>query len=154
MYYFSANIVKPLTEPYQLSLAELVGPAEMEWFVSHFWGMPVKHLSDAIRRHAQSSPDWRGSSYWICTFSNNQWRVEDELGNGRWEEPVASDCMLYNALHEFIYLHPFKVHQDNSHGRVKSFCSMRQSGEVGYVRTIVHHRIITFFDVFRHFLLY
>ena len=94
MYYVSANIVKPLTEPFQLSFAELVGPTKIAWFVSHYWGMPVRHFNDAIRKHAQSyQGDWPSSAYWICTFSNSQWHVKDELGNGQWQ-----DSSFYLAL--------------------------------------------------------
>ena len=50
MYYVCCNIVKPLTEPSQLSFVELIGPASMEWFVSHYWGMSVRHFNDAIRQ--------------------------------------------------------------------------------------------------------
>ena len=49
MYYVCTNLVKPLTEPYQLSFVELVGPSKMQWFVSHYWGMPLRHFGDAIR---------------------------------------------------------------------------------------------------------
>ena len=64
------------------------------WFVSHFWGMPVRHFVDAIRKHAQAyEGHWRESAYWICTFSNSQWHVKDELGNGRWQ-----DSSFYLAL--------------------------------------------------------
>ena len=52
MYYVCSNMVKPLTEPSQLSFVELIGPTEMKWFVSHYWGMAVRHFNDAIR-----SPD-------------------------------------------------------------------------------------------------
>lgn len=87
MHYVCSNIVKPLTEPYQLSFVELVGPTAMEWFVSHCWGMAVRHFNDAIRKHAMSyASEWRGLGYWICTFSNSQWKVEDELGKGVWQE--------------------------------------------------------------------
>ena len=87
MYYVCSNIVKPLTQPYQLSFAELIGPREIQWFVSHYWGMSVRHLSDAICKHAEGCDgDWRDSAYWICTFSNNQWLVKNELGDGRWQE--------------------------------------------------------------------
>ena len=86
MYYVCSNIVKPLTEPFQLSFVELVGPTSMQWFVSHYWGMPVRHFSDAIRKHAQClDGDWEDSSYWICTFSNSQWHVKEELGLGQWQ---------------------------------------------------------------------
>eukprot|EP00438_Fugacium_kawagutii_P003168 Skav218948 [mRNA] locus=scaffold678:309386:312100:+ [translate_table: standard] len=49
MYYVSSDIVKPLTKPFQLSFVELIGPSSMEWFVSHYWGMTVRHFNDAIR---------------------------------------------------------------------------------------------------------
>ncbi|CAK8995424.1 LINE-1 retrotransposable element ORF2 protein (ORF2p) (Long interspersed element-1) (L1) (Retrovirus-related Pol polyprotein LINE-1) [Includes: Reverse transcriptase [Durusdinium trenchii] len=88
MYYVCSNIVKPLTEPFQMSFAELVGPTKIQWFVSHYWGMPVRHFHESIRRHAQSydrcEGDWRDSAYWICTFSNSQWHVKEELGHGHW----------------------------------------------------------------------
>eukprot|EP00435_Cladocopium_sp_Y103_P059516 s1118_g21.t1 len=87
MYYVCSNIVKPLTEPVRLSFVELIGPTKMQWFVSHYWGMPVRHFSDAIRKHAQCCEgDWKNSAYWICTFSNSQWDVKAELGHGKWQE--------------------------------------------------------------------
>ena len=87
MYYVCSNIVKPLTKPYQLSFAELMGPKKFAWFVSHFWGMPVRHFMDAVRKHALSDQEeWRESAYWICTFSNSQWHVKEELGNSHWEQ--------------------------------------------------------------------
>eukprot|EP00931_Biecheleriopsis_adriatica_P049641 TRINITY_DN28717_c0_g2_i1.p1 TRINITY_DN28717_c0_g2~~TRINITY_DN28717_c0_g2_i1.p1 ORF type:complete len:1287 (+),score=208.52 TRINITY_DN28717_c0_g2_i1:42-3902(+) len=83
MYYLCANIVLPLTKPHQLSYAELAGPKDVVWFVSHFWGSPFRHFVDSIRKHSQSvsgPTDWRMLSYWVCTFSNNQWRVKEEVG--------------------------------------------------------------------------
>ena len=56
------------------------------WFVSHYWGMPVRHFADAVCKHAQlCQQDLEESSYWICTFSNNQMRVQEELGEGHWQ---------------------------------------------------------------------
>jgi len=48
------NIVKPLTEAKQISFVELIGPRRMQWFISHYWGMPVRHFAEAVRKHAQS----------------------------------------------------------------------------------------------------
>ena len=89
MYYVCDNIVKPLTAPSQLSWAEMVGPSAMEWFVSHYWGMAARHLGEAIRKHAQTAPNWRDTAYWICTFSNSQWHVKAELGDGQWQERLT-----------------------------------------------------------------
>ena len=94
MYYVCGNIVKPLTEPFRMSFVELLGPVMMEWFVSHYWGMQVRHFVHAICKHAQSDQlAWREPAYWICTFSNSQWHIAEELGNGRWQ-----DSSFYLAL--------------------------------------------------------
>jgi len=89
MYYLCGNIIKPLTKPYQLSYADVVGPNDMQWFVSHFWGTPFAHFVETIRKHAEGSlgarvTDLHLVTYWICTFSNNQWKVLEELGE-TWE---------------------------------------------------------------------
>ena len=78
MYYVCSNLVEPLTKASQVSYAELVGASLVQWFVSHYWGSPFRHFSDTIRKHAASG----SQAYWICTFSNNQWDVETDLGNG------------------------------------------------------------------------
>ena len=99
MYYLCSNIVEPLTEPYQMSFAEVVGPTKISWFISHYWGMPVRHFHDAIQKHAQSyEGDNPAAAYWICTFSNSQWHVKDELGQGEWKNSsfylalISSEC--------------------------------------------------------------
>ena len=89
-YYLCSNLVKPLTQKVELSYAEMVGPSRVQWFVSHFWGMPFAHFVRCLKGHAQNGPM---TSYWVCTFSNNQWRVSDELGHGNVE-----DSSFYLAL--------------------------------------------------------
>jgi len=96
MYYICPNIVKPLTSRLKLSYAELAGPSGVDWFVSHYWGMPFKDFVSSITKHAQSvsgGGDWQSVAYWVCTFSNNQWRVTDEVGSGDWQE-----SSFYKAL--------------------------------------------------------
>ncbi|CAE7251563.1 unnamed protein product, partial [Symbiodinium necroappetens] len=61
----SANLVIPLTEPFKLSYAELAGPSETA---------RTKEASETV------------AGYWICTLSNNQWKVVEELGSGDWTE--------------------------------------------------------------------
>ena len=82
MYYVAQNLIIPLTQPTRLSYAELAGPSEVQWFVSHFWGTPFKHFVDCVRKHSESlaTGAWEDLCYWICSFSNNQWRVGEELG--------------------------------------------------------------------------
>jgi len=87
MYYVCSNLVIPLTEPFKLSYAELAGCSEVVWFVSHYWGMPLRHTVEALCSHSRSRQAISDSdSYWICTFSNNQWRVTEELGRGDWKD--------------------------------------------------------------------
>lgn len=52
MYYLDPNIIRPLTAKVKLSFAEYVGPDEVEWFVSHWWGTKVNVYCDALKRHA------------------------------------------------------------------------------------------------------
>ncbi|CAE8655968.1 unnamed protein product, partial [Polarella glacialis] len=114
MYYTDANLVKPLTAQMQLSFAELAGPSQVQYFVSHYWGTPFKHFCESIELHAQSvatmrertpmgavnsgrsfasqgslkslsDEDLRKQAYWICSLSNNQWSVSEELGHN-WDE--------------------------------------------------------------------
>lgn len=97
MYYMCENIIKPLTKPNALSYAELAGPSTLTWFVSHYWGTCFRHFVETIRRHGQSvcgAMNWHEQTYWVCTMSNNQWEIDQELGCGRWEQ-----SSFFIALH-------------------------------------------------------
>ncbi|CAK8993365.1 unnamed protein product [Durusdinium trenchii] len=87
MYYVCENLVKPLTKEVRLSYAELVGAHQVQWFISHFWGTSFQHFTEAVLKHGMSLnyAHWQEVTYWICTFANNQWAVEAELGNGQWQ---------------------------------------------------------------------
>ncbi|CAE8707338.1 unnamed protein product, partial [Polarella glacialis] len=77
MYYVASNIVKPITEEARLSFAEVVGPHPTDYFVSHYWGSHFQHFVESVLRHAKtvSPADWQPLCYWMCSLSNNQWRV-------------------------------------------------------------------------------
>ena len=85
-YYVSSNICQPVTRPEQLSVAELLGARKTTFFVSYFWGQPFEQLVRALGLHATTydSEDAPKSEfgYWVDCLSNNQWRVEEELGDG------------------------------------------------------------------------
>lgn len=90
MYYVVSNLLMPLTTKRRLSYAELVGPHQVMWFVSHFWGTSFRHFVQSVRKHAESVAPysqlpWSSAAYWICSFSNNQWEVEAEVGHS-WED--------------------------------------------------------------------
>lgn len=98
MYYVVANIVKPLTKDKRVSFAELVGATPVEWFVSHYWGNSFRDFCASISKHAASAhpqtSSWGNVGYWICSFSNNQYRIEEEVGKA----PDCSDSSFYKAL--------------------------------------------------------
>jgi len=84
MHYIVSNILEPLTAPEKLSFAELAGPGMLDWFVSHYWGHAFCDFCSSIQKHAQVAPGpdgWRHQRYWICSFSNNQHKVKEELGS-------------------------------------------------------------------------
>lgn len=82
MYYICANILKPVTRKRKISYAEFVGPRTVKWFVSHYWGTPFRHFLDSIISHAEAiePQNWADEAYWICSLSNNQWKIPEELG--------------------------------------------------------------------------
>ncbi|CAE7220678.1 unnamed protein product [Symbiodinium natans] len=109
LYYIDSNIVQPLTSHVKLSLAELLGPSTVAWFVSHYWGTKFAYTCEALRRHAehvtsgQKGTSWQTISYWICAFSNNQYQIAHELGTSHKESsfylalhsaPVQGTCMI------------------------------------------------------------
>lgn len=104
-YYLVSNIIKPLTKKFRFSFAEVVGPVPITFFVSHFWGTGFREFVTCITHHAKevkmleaTTPSVRPSglgppdfSYWVCFLSNNQWKLEEELGD--WNE-----SSFYKAL--------------------------------------------------------
>ncbi|CAJ1379284.1 unnamed protein product [Effrenium voratum] len=101
MYYIDPNIIRPLTAAKQLSYAELVGPRKVQWFVSHWWGTSFSVYCDALKRHAKAVNEddedaWKMTAYWICTFSNNQYQIAEELGKSH------EESSFYLALHSGV----------------------------------------------------
>ena len=76
MYYFCHNSVKPLTQLHKLSYAEVAGPHEVEYFVSHYWGTPFRDYISSTWKHAEAVVHSAGqpgleitrTRYWICTL--------------------------------------------------------------------------------------
>lgn len=99
MYYIDPNLVRPLTKRYRLSFAERAGPSQVDYFISHWWGTPFMNFCESVKRHAihmshsEDEGQWKKIAYWICTFSNNQYRVKEELG------VTHQESSFYMALH-------------------------------------------------------
>jgi len=101
MYYIDPNIIRPLTSRVKLSYAEFVGPQNVQWFVSHWWGTEFQVYCEALQRHAKAQiasgeTGWEATTYWICTFSNNQYQILEELGTSH------KESSFYLALHSGI----------------------------------------------------
>eukprot|EP00435_Cladocopium_sp_Y103_P008529 s4614_g2.t1 len=93
MYWVCDEIVKPLTRKKEVSYAELVGCGMVRWFISHWWGMQFNLTVKSILNHARefSGEDMR---YWLCTFSNNQWKMHEEIP----PQAPPSESSFYKAL--------------------------------------------------------
>eukprot|EP00931_Biecheleriopsis_adriatica_P029338 TRINITY_DN17433_c0_g1_i2.p1 TRINITY_DN17433_c0_g1~~TRINITY_DN17433_c0_g1_i2.p1 ORF type:complete len:1209 (-),score=208.00 TRINITY_DN17433_c0_g1_i2:54-3635(-) len=134
MYYMEPNILRPLTAVHKLSYAEVVGPVQVEWFVSHWWGTAYRTYCEALRRHAVStvakaageesistlhseqSDSWKATSYWICVFSNNQHNVEEELSGS------FKDSPFYLALHSGICRGTCMILDESAMPLTRSWC--------------------------------
>eukprot|EP00438_Fugacium_kawagutii_P007679 Skav229121 [mRNA] locus=scaffold2966:20876:21706:+ [translate_table: standard] len=98
MYWLCDYIVKPLTRSQRISFAELVGCGELNWFISHWWGMHFNQTVESVVKHAKGdrngSDNWETTKYWICTFSNNQWAMDQEIP----PDAAPSESSFYKAL--------------------------------------------------------
>lgn len=122
MYYIDPNIVRPLTAKRKLSFAECVGPHDVQWFISHWWGTAFQDTCSAIQRHAKSfspsaDPDaWLSITYWICTFANNQYKIPEELGK------THQESSFYLALHSSTCCGTCMVLDDRAVPLTRSWC--------------------------------
>lgn len=95
MHYVCTSIIKPVTKKSQLSFAELAGPGTVDWFISHFWALPFQDFAQSLRAHAMYvGRDWEAIKYWICSFSQNQWRLEEELCPGTLRESSFHKALM------------------------------------------------------------
>jgi len=74
LYHINDNFVMPLTCKDQCSFVELVAesPQKPRWFTSHWWGTPFRETLKMLQLHAQTRCLSLESTYWVCTFANNQ----------------------------------------------------------------------------------
>jgi hypothetical protein len=70
-------IIKPFTARAACSFVELVvdkGTVEQcpQWFVSHWWGEPVRDFVASVEAHAKARDLDESAAYWVCAYANNQ----------------------------------------------------------------------------------
>lgn len=94
MHYVTNNLLIPFTKPWRLSYADVAGACRASWFVSHCWSNGFEDFILSLRKMAEGKSiggNWRPVSFWICSFSNNQFKVKEELGDG---DPLKSSFYL------------------------------------------------------------
>jgi len=97
-------IIKPFTSLSRKSFVETLpstdGPQPPRWFVSHWWGEPIKEFLACIETHnhnfwangcafnrkdTDKLHEARGGGmtidtpYWICSYANNQWDLSESI---------------------------------------------------------------------------
>ena len=92
-------VVNPATEEQKCSYVELVAPAGTtsqtpRWFVSHWWGEPVKDFVKALMTHAMVRGLKDTDAYWVCAYANNQ----HDLGSEIPADPT--DSAFFKAMQE------------------------------------------------------
>jgi len=68
----------------------VVGPKRVIFFCSHWWGEEFSYTVASVKSHAmhprvRKDDPWESVTYWICTFANNQYALDEELGEGIFE---------------------------------------------------------------------
>ena len=67
LYDVNQNIILPLTKERKCSFVELIAtePQPPKWFVSHWWGEPVKNFISCLSEHAQDRKLSDDTTYWV-----------------------------------------------------------------------------------------
>jgi len=86
--------LRPVTQERQVSLVELIadGPQPPDWFVSHWWGEPVKDFIACLEQHAKDRGLGGRTRYWVCAYANNQWKLGEEISS------TLTETTFYKAL--------------------------------------------------------
>jgi len=83
MYQIASHFIIPLTASFLCSFVELVATGEQSpvWFASHAWSTAFKETMSMLRFHARVRKLADSTTYWICTFANNQHNLGELDGN-------------------------------------------------------------------------
>lgn len=110
MNYVNAYLVMPSTRFAGTSFASLVrkegADIRPHHFVSHNWKGSYQHFVESVLSHYKrfyegraDAPSKEDTYYWVCTFANNQHRVQEELGGKIDEGPFAVAISDAKARH-------------------------------------------------------
>ena len=76
LYDVSRYVIRPATYKRQISYVELIatGTQKPKWFVSHWWGEPIKDFLTCLDTHCTDRVLSRPhAAYWICAYASNWW---------------------------------------------------------------------------------
>ncbi len=81
LYDINRYVIKPFTLSTGKSFVECVAtkPQKPKWFVSHWWGEPVKDFIACLEQHRRDFNEKDDVTYWICAYANNQWNLGDHV---------------------------------------------------------------------------
>jgi hypothetical protein len=71
----------PVTAARECAFVELFAdsPQPPRWFVSHWWGEPVKDFIACLEQHALDHCLDEHAPYWVCAYANNQWALGEAI---------------------------------------------------------------------------
>jgi len=74
-------VINPSTAPAKCSFVELLAQNEQppEWFISHWWGEPVRDFILCVQHHTQVRELPSTTAYWVCAYANNQHALGAEI---------------------------------------------------------------------------
>lgn len=100
LYHINDLFVMPLTEADKCSFMEMVAtkPQDPLWFISHWWGTSFKDSLAMLRFHAKTRKLKKSSSYWMCTFANNQHCLEELSQNDLYQTPFVKAIMSHGCI--------------------------------------------------------
>ena len=92
LYDVNKYVILPLTEKTEKSFVEMIArkPQKPRWFVSHYWGEPLKdfieclsqHVSDFRIGHKEEGGQMDETvPVWVCAYANAQWKLDEYLSD-------------------------------------------------------------------------
>jgi len=94
MYNLVGTSIKRDTALCRSSLAEIFDFAPVETCVSHYWGMDVGSLIEALDHHCAGD---EGRSLWVCAFASDQFRHRIEFGSDIDESPFVQALRAHSC---------------------------------------------------------
>ena len=82
LYDLNHFLIRPATIARECSLVEVFAETVQppHWFVSHWWGEPVKEFLACIEQHTfDHGFDPVGTHYWVCAYANNQHKLDNDV---------------------------------------------------------------------------